>query len=127
MGKPPQQQQQTVVSHYAPKPDTRTMNLMDKMKITYEEFKRRDEIVQELFRMCPYIKGDRVVPKDAEKRRKYGIMTIQGMCRSLFDLEHDDIAWPPNDNPMIVTCSTESGEMTCTTNFFIRAPNGGQC
>jgi hypothetical protein len=105
------------------------MNLMDKWKITYDEYKRRDDIVQELFRMCPYVKGDRVVPKDPDKRKQYGTMILVGVCRNLIELAHDDLKWPPNDNPMIATCSTEkqNGEINCTTNFFIRAQSGGQC
>ena len=112
-------------------PDTRILNLLDKWKIDYMEFKRRDSVIQELHRMCPYVRGDRVVPKDTEKRRAYGVMTLVGICKDIFDLAHDDIAWPPNDNPMIVTCSYDDNgevvEMLCTTNFFMRAPNGGQC
>lgn len=127
MGTPHKQAPFPVVQ-YTAAPSTRTLNLMDKWAITYEEFKRRDEIIHELFRMCPYVKGDRVVPKDANKRKQYGILTIVGICRDLFDLEHDNVTWPLNDNPMIVTCTSEKeGDMWCTTNFFMRAPSGSKC
>lgn len=84
----------------------------------YAEVKRRETIVEALFKEFPYKANDVVAPSDPQDLEKWGHCTILSVVDRYIHLGKD-FKWPKNDNPMIVTASSESGEIFfATTNYF---------
>ncbi len=84
----------------------------------YQEVMRRDKLIKELVNAFKHKVGDEIEPAKQEDFDKYGKCTIMGICAAYIHLEKD-FKWPKNDNPMIVTASSENGEIFyATTNYF---------
>jgi hypothetical protein len=84
----------------------------------YNEIKRRDAVIKDLIKDFKYVVGARVEPKDEEDLKKWGVCNILSICSEYIYLEKD-FKWPKNDNPMIVTASSDNGEIFyATTNYF---------
>lgn len=84
----------------------------------YQEIRRRDGIIKALVKEFKHAVGAEVEPKDPIALEKWGKCTIMGICQEYVHLEKD-FKWPKNDNPMIVTASSEQGEIFyATTNYF---------
>ncbi len=84
----------------------------------YQEVMRRDKVVKDLVKDFKHVVGSRVEPKNDADVTKWGTCTVIGICSEYIHLEKDH-KWPKNDNPMIITASSESGEIFyATTNFF---------
>jgi hypothetical protein len=84
-----------------------------------QESKRRDNIIREKARLCPYKVGDNVIPKDAVLKEKYGTMYVAGICKSYAEYGKDT-KWPEHDNPLIVTATSEDGlkSMFCSVELL---------
>lgn len=102
----PQQQQ----SHY-PRPSPADKQRADLLKITPEEFLRRDKIVCGLWLSKPYFKGDVTLPVDAKHKTKYGTITIMDVFQSYhaFPLK-EAMEWPDDDMPYTITAASEHEE-----------------
>jgi hypothetical protein len=84
----------------------------------YNEIKRRDAVIKDLIKDFKYVVGATIEPKDEENLKKYGVCQILGICSEYIHLEKD-FKWPKNDNPMIITASSDNGEIFyATTNYF---------
>jgi len=84
----------------------------------YNEVKQRDLIIVDLFKKFKYKPGDSVEPASEDELKKYGVCTILSVVDKYIMLEKD-FKWPKNDNPMIVTASSDNGEIFyATTNYF---------
>jgi hypothetical protein len=84
----------------------------------YAEVRRREAIVESLFKAFPYKVNDIVAPADKQDLEKWGQCTIVSVVDNYIYLGKD-FKWPKNDNPMIVTAASENGEMFfATTNYF---------
>ena len=87
-------------------------------KKLWEEIQRKDKIVRELAKEFKYKPGDQIYPKNEADQKSYGTCTVMSVVDQYIYLEKD-FKWPANDNPMIVTAASETGEMFyATTNFF---------
>lgn len=96
------------VNNYAPSVNT----------AIFLEAQRRDKLMKDLVRSFNHVVGDTVVPKNEADAKTWGKCTIMGICSEYIHLEKD-FKWPKNDNPMIITCSSETGEIFyATTNYF---------
>lgn len=73
-----------------------------RLKITPEEFVRRDDIVHRAYVAECYRVGEIIYPKTAANYAKYGAMRIQGVYQTYYSFGEDD-EWPQNDCPMILT------------------------
>lgn len=114
--KPPAKWSYTPQVHVPPKRES-TGNLT-----IIDEVKRRDAIVQELFRTCPYNVGDIVKPHSKEEEAKYGSnILVEFICNSYTQLGKNE-KWPKSDSPMIVTAfSQDKGErFYCTTGYLVK-------
>jgi len=84
----------------------------------FNEIKRREQVITELVKQFKYNAGDTIIPADEEDFKKYGTCTVMAICDQYIHLGKD-FKWPKNDNPMIVTASSEAGELFfATTNYF---------
>jgi hypothetical protein len=91
--------------------------------ITPSEYIRREDIVKELFKTCPYGAGDIVYPTNEKDYKKYGAVKVLGICASYMMIDKDEV-WPKNDNPMIITfqpVSNPKNTMFCTVNFLSKS------
>jgi hypothetical protein len=88
-----------------------------KLKITNEEYRRRDDIVRETYKNCLHFVGDVVYPQSKEGMTKYGKCRITALVSSYYDYGDD---WPKNDNPLIVHFTSEENgqEAFSTVNYF---------
>lgn len=113
--KPQQQQWPSTSSVFALSP--KECLLATKLKITNEEYKRRDAIVREKYKECPHYVGHTVYPKTDEGMTKYGKCTVTALVSSYYDYGPD---WPKNDNPLIMHfISEENGQAAfATVNYF---------
>jgi hypothetical protein len=84
----------------------------------YNEAKRRNAIIKELVKTFNYKVGDVVDCSNPQDQTKWGSCTILSVLDDYQHMEKDH-KWPGNDNPMIVTASSASGEIFfATTNYF---------
>ncbi len=84
----------------------------------YQEVMRRDKVIKDLVKDFKHVVGAEVEPNNEDDVKKWGKCTIMGICSQYIHLEKD-FKWPKNDNPMIITASSEHGEVFyATTNFF---------
>jgi hypothetical protein len=91
-----------------------------KRGIPVGEFIRRDTIVKQLFRECPYGAGDTVYPAKKQDFKKYGVCKILSLCASYSAMGINE-TWPKSDNPMIVAFTAagqEENVIHCTTNYL---------
>lgn len=124
---PPQQKKGEVFVMGVRKPDTKDLNLADRRKVSGEEIVRRDNIVRDLWIKCKVIPGDIVMPRLAGDRDKYGHrLTVKGVFRTYHDFPLAD-EWPEDNVPYIITLQTDDGAILCTSDFIVKAPNGGTC
>jgi len=79
---------------------------------------RRDRVIKDLVKTFKHAVGAKVEPHNADDFKKWGLCTIMGICSEYIHLEKD-FKWPKNDNPMIITASSDTGEIFyATTNYF---------
>jgi len=84
----------------------------------YNEAKRRNKIIKDLVREFKYKSGDVVECKNPADQTRWGQCTIISVLDDYQHMEKDH-KWPANDNPMIVTASSNVGEIFyATTNYF---------
>lgn len=84
----------------------------------YADIQRKNKIIQDLVKEFKYKVGDRVEPREERDKEKWGECTIISVVSQYIHLEKD-FKWPANDNPMIVTACTDTGEIFyATTNYF---------
>jgi hypothetical protein len=84
----------------------------------YQEVLRRDKVIKDLVKGFKHVVGAKVAPKNDADFDKWGMCQIIGICSEYIHLEKD-FKWPKNDNPMIITASSENGEIFyATTNYF---------
>jgi hypothetical protein len=90
-------------------------------KISTEEFQRRDDLIFQLYKDCPYAVGDIVYPSTKKGYTDFGPCKVVGICKRLLDFSPDS-KWPASDNPMIVTfysVEDPSKHHVCTSNYMI--------
>jgi hypothetical protein len=84
----------------------------------YQEVLRRDKVIKDLVKEFKHVVGDEIEPKHEDDLKKYGVCKVLGICSEYIHLEKD-FKWPKNDNPMIITASSDNGEIFyATTNYF---------
>ena len=84
----------------------------------FTEVMRRERVMAEILASFKHKVGDEIEPANQQDFEKYGKCTIMGICDQYIHLGRD-FKWPKNDNPMLVTASSESGEIFyATTNYF---------
>lgn len=84
----------------------------------FKEIQRRDKVIKDLVRDFKHVVGSKVTPAREEDEKEWGVCQVIAICTEYIHLEKDH-KWPKNDNPMIVTCFTEHGEIfNATTNYF---------
>jgi len=84
----------------------------------YNEAKRRNNIIKQLVKEFKYKSGDVVECKNPADQTRWGQCTIISVLDDYQHMEKDH-KWPANDNPMIVTASSNVGEIFyATTNYF---------
>jgi len=84
----------------------------------YNEAKRRNNIIKQLVKEFKYKSGDVVECKNPADQTRWGNCTIISVLDDYQHMEKDH-KWPANDNPMIVTASSNVGEIFyATTNYF---------
>jgi len=90
-------------------------------KITVDEYRRREKIVQELFQKCPYKAGDIVYPKKASEYEFFGPVKVLNIVDEYWRMGKDE-EWPKTDYPLIVSFVPVTGESkdvtNCTVNFL---------
>lgn len=130
---PPRHQHNNQVYTYKRKPDTRDMNLADKLKITPEEVVRRDDIVRNLWINCHFHVGEFLMPANPAKREQYGTnIKVMQIFKSYHDFPAHE-KWPADDIPYIMTVKPDvegSGLILCVSNFLCRrngSDNGATC
>ena len=85
----------------------------------YNEAKRRDKIIKELSKEFKYKSGDVVECKNPQDQAKWGSCTIISVLDDYKYMEKDH-KWPANDNPMIVTASSQEGEIFYATTYSFK-------
>lgn len=91
--------------------------------INVNEWYRRDAIIRELYKNCPYAIGDVCIPVDPKGIVKYGEVKVQEIMKSYMEVQKGD-EWPKNDNPFVVTAVPLNKEthgtsiFLCTTNYL---------
>ncbi len=88
-----------------------------------KEARRRDNLVRDLWRACPYSTGDKVVPVDGAALRKYGDdITVLHISKSYAELGKNE-EWPDDDCPLIVYAQSHKKNQYffCTTNYLKKA------
>lgn len=84
----------------------------------FNEARRRNKIIKELVKEFKYKSGDVVECSNPQDQARWGACTIISVVDDYMYMEKDH-KWPPNDNPMIVTASSQEGEIFyATTNYF---------
>lgn len=84
----------------------------------YAEVSRRDAVIKQLVKDFKHVVGDVLEPANPDDLKKWGKCLIIGICSEYIHLEKDH-KWPANDNPMIITASSDNGEIFyATTNYF---------
>lgn len=64
-----------------------------KMKITAEEYSRRDKIVKEAFTNCPFHIGEVLEPRTPNNLTEYGKCRIVGIAKDYFEYGGIDSDW----------------------------------
>lgn len=84
----------------------------------FTELNKRQRIVADQYKACPYAVGDKCVGVAATDKDTYGEVEVTHICRTYAELGKD-YEWPANDNPLIVTAySPKAGLFFCSTNFL---------
>jgi hypothetical protein len=73
------------------------------MKITPEEFVRRDDIIKVAFDACTHKAGDIVIPINAKDFKEYGELRVRGIVKSYFEFSPSDNEWDAGDHAYILT------------------------
>lgn len=84
------------------------------------EAARRDKIVQDLYKLCPYMEGDVCQPTEPEWVERYGSnITVEKICTRYSHMGPSE-KWPDDDNPLTVQAwsNDKSERFFCTTNFL---------
>ncbi len=63
-----------------------------KLKITLDEYRRRDNMVREAAKNCPFKAGDVLAPRMEESHRRYGMCRILHVVDSYYEYSSDS-AW----------------------------------
>lgn len=93
------------------------------LKISNDEFQRRDRLVKQASLACTFQVGDTCFPVNKAAYEKYGPCMIQFVARKYLDMGPDD-SWPNHDNPMILTFSPlneRTKRVNCTVNFLSKS------
>ena len=84
----------------------------------FNEIRRRENIIAALVKDFKHKVGDYLEPGNQQDFDKWGKCTVLVICDQYIHLGRD-FEWPKNDNPMLITASSESGEIFfATTNYF---------
>lgn len=84
-----------------------------------DEFKRRDSIIKDLVKTCPYRVGDVVQPASKHGSDKYGTNNTVTRMVTAYSQMGGTEEWPENNNPLIVEARDEDGVLFwCTTNYL---------
>lgn len=75
-----------------------------KLNITPYEWSRRNTIVQDLSRACPFRAGDTFYPCNKEGYEMYGKCYVQHKAITYMDISRDN--WPSDDLPWIITAKS---------------------
>lgn len=89
------------------------------LKISNEEYQRRDKLVRAAAASVTFHVGDTCYPINKEAYEKYGPCMIQFVARRYLDMGPSD-SWPEHDNPMVLTFSPLSNRqkrINCTNNY----------
>ncbi len=93
-----------------------------RLKITIDEFHRRNKIVVDLFRQCSVRAGLSYLPMTPKAAEQYGVCKVEKIFRDYWDFPiHED--WPKDDAPYIITLRPERGTkngglILCTSNWL---------
>src|SRR5687768_632125 len=97
-----------------------------KMKISLDEYARRDKMVRDAFKACPFSVNEVVIPRTEENNRLYGECRIIGITHNYFEYGGLDDEW--DDIPRILTfeCINPRNDQTNkvyhgTINWFNKA------
>lgn len=90
------------------------------LNITVEEWKRRDNVVRQMYQRFMYAIGEKFYPPTVKEYEDYGECIVQAVVDNYSNMDRED--WPKNDNPLIVLASTTNANATdkqfyCTTNY----------
>lgn len=98
------QQQQ----HNQSRPNFLDKQRADLLKITPEEFLRRDKIVTDLWLDKPFMKGDVCSPLSPKHKEKYGTIVIKDIFKDYhaFPIK-EAMEWPNDDEPYTITAEAE--------------------
>lgn len=88
--------------------------------LTLEEYERRDRIVREAERACPYKVGDTIFSSYPQIHQAHGGFIILGIAKTYEDVKHD--TWSNNKAPQILTLRALKSQtkFTSTTEDFQR-------
>lgn len=88
--------------------------------LTLEEYERRDRIVREAERTCPYKVGDTIFSSYPQIHQAHGGFIILGIAKTYEDVKHD--TWNNNKAPQILTLRAlkSQSKFTSTTEDFQR-------
>lgn len=91
----------------------------------FQEARRRDNIIKQLVKDCPYQAGDIVgVNSDAGKSLYGNKIQVIRIAQNYVQLGAKE--WPEKgDNPLIVSASNGKETFFCTTNYLIPLDNKG--
>ena len=84
------------------------------------EAKRRDDIIKQMFKNCPYKEGDIVKPYSAAGIKQYGDdVIVEKICDTYAKMGKSE-EWPKDDCPMIVTAwsNKTSSRFFCTVGYL---------
>lgn len=87
---------------------------------SWAEVLRRDKIIKELAKACGFTVGQVVVPVHIDDDKQYGDCIVIGVAHT-YTQYGKDVNWPKNDNPMILTLTTQIGETIFATTNFVKA------
>lgn len=98
------------------------------LKITEDEFHRRNAIVKGLYAKCQYRTGFAYMPESDEKAKEYGVCTVKGIFRSYFEFPLAE-PWPDDDHPLIVSFTSEAidGLVLCVEDWLSPVPVNTTC
>jgi hypothetical protein len=99
----------------------------NKNLLLYEEWKRRNNIIEALHKECQFKEGDVCRPVDDKRYTKDGLYKVMSIDKNFHEYkgtEEDENAvdWPKGDNPLIVTAWQIDADkvVNCTTNFLMK-------
>lgn len=87
---------------------------------SWGEVMRRDKLIKKLALDSNLSVGQVVLPIHADDETKYGECVLIGIAKTYTEYGKD-MDWPKNDNPMILTLTTSTGETIFATTNYVKA------